>query len=136
MSTTDFSDQVDPMAEQYKRRENPKVEVVDFRPEHAAAFRRTTLDWITRYWEVEDADRLYLDLTAYSVAKNCCPGGICDVTTTSITPPPGHAMLTELVAVFASTAAGIVPITEKSKTPPAPSKSNRPNDSKRTSAPA
>ena len=80
MSTTDFSDQVDPMAEQYKRRENPKVEVVDFRPEHAAAFRRTNLDWITRYWEVEDADRLYLDHPQEEILD---PGGailmaLCD----------------------------------------------------------
>ena len=49
------------MTEQYKPRENAKVEVVDFRPEHAEAFRQLNLDWITRHWEVEDADRLYLD---------------------------------------------------------------------------
>ena len=52
MSTTDFSDQVGLV---------DKVEIVDFRSEHADAFRRMNLDWITRYWEVEDADRLYLD---------------------------------------------------------------------------
>ena len=52
MSTTDFSDQVGPVV---------KVEIVDFRSEHADAFRRMNLDWITRYWEIEDADRLYLD---------------------------------------------------------------------------
>ena len=51
----------DRVREHYRRRENAKVEVVDFRSEHAAAFRRMNLNWITRYWEVEEADRLYLD---------------------------------------------------------------------------
>ena len=51
----------DRVREQYKRRENAKVEVVDFRSEHADAFRQMNLNWITRYWDVEDADRLYLD---------------------------------------------------------------------------
>jgi GNAT superfamily N-acetyltransferase len=38
-----------------------KVEIVDFRSEHADAFRQMNLDWINHYWEAEDADRLYLD---------------------------------------------------------------------------
>lgn len=38
-----------------------RVEILDFRSEHADAFRQMNLDWITHYWEVEDADRLYLD---------------------------------------------------------------------------
>ena len=56
----------------YKRRENAKVEVVDYRPEHAAAFRQMNLDWITRYWDVEEADRLYLDHPAEKILD---PGG-------------------------------------------------------------
>ncbi len=68
------------MAERHRRRENAKVEVVDFRPEHADAFRRMNLDWITRYWEVEDADRLYLDRPHEKIID---PGGailmaLCD----------------------------------------------------------
>jgi GNAT superfamily N-acetyltransferase len=49
------------VTEHHQRRQNAKVEIVDFRTEHAAAFRQMNLDWITLYWEVEDADRLYLD---------------------------------------------------------------------------
>ena len=68
------------MAERHRRRENAKVEVLDFRPEHADAFRRMNLDWITRYWEVEDADRLYLDRPHEKIID---PGGailmaLCD----------------------------------------------------------
>jgi len=80
MPTTNFFDQVGPMAERQRRRENEKVEVVDFRPEHADAFRRMNLDWITRHWEVEDADRLYLDRPEEKIID---PGGailmaLCD----------------------------------------------------------
>ena len=80
MPTTNFFDQVGPTAERHRRRENEKVEVVDFRPEHADAFRRMNLDWITRYWEVEDADRLYLDRPEEKIIN---PGGailmaLCD----------------------------------------------------------
>ena len=46
------------MTEHYQRSENAKVEIVDFRSEHADAFRQMNLDWITLYWEGEDADRL------------------------------------------------------------------------------
>ncbi len=49
------------MTDQNQRSESAKVEIVDFRSEHGAAFRQMNLDWITRYWEVEDADRLYLE---------------------------------------------------------------------------
>ena len=51
---------MDRVKEQH-RREAARVEIVDFRPEHADAFRRMNLDWINHYWEVEDADRLCLD---------------------------------------------------------------------------
>lgn len=59
---------------------NATVEIVDFRLEHAAAFRQMNLDWITHYWEVEDADRLYLD---HPQEKILDPGGailmaLCD----------------------------------------------------------
>jgi len=49
-----------------------KVEIVDFRSEHAEAFRQMNLDWINHYWEVEDADRLYLD---HPREKILDPGG-------------------------------------------------------------
>jgi GNAT superfamily N-acetyltransferase len=52
--------------------ESPTVEIVDFRLEHASAFRQMNVDWITRYWEVEDADRLYLD---HPQEKILDPGG-------------------------------------------------------------
>lgn len=49
-----------------------KVEIVDMRPEHAEAFRRLNLEWITLHWELEDADRLYLD---HPVERIIEPGG-------------------------------------------------------------
>lgn len=60
------------MKEAYDRREAGRVEIVDFRPEHADAFRRMNLDWINHYWEAEDADRLYLD---HPQEKILHPGG-------------------------------------------------------------
>ena len=60
------------MKEQNERREPTRVEIVDFRPEHADAFRRMNLDWITQYWEVEDADLVYLD---HPQEKILDPGG-------------------------------------------------------------
>ena len=48
------------------------VDIVDFRPEHAEAFRRMNLDWITHYWVMEDADRLYLDQPREKILD---PGG-------------------------------------------------------------
>jgi GNAT superfamily N-acetyltransferase len=60
------------VTEHYQRRENAKVEIVDFRSEHADAFRQMNLDWITLYWEVEDADRLYLDNPREKILE---PGG-------------------------------------------------------------
>ena len=49
------------MKEEHDRRETARAEIVDFRLEHADAFRRMNLDWINQYWEVEEADHLYLD---------------------------------------------------------------------------
>ncbi len=56
----------------HEPREPATVEIVDFRPEHADAFRQMNLDWIDRYWDVEDADRLYLD---HPQEKILDPGG-------------------------------------------------------------
>ena len=56
----------------YEPRENAEVEIVDFRSEHAEAFRQMNLDWITLYWEVEDADRLYLENPRKKILE---PGG-------------------------------------------------------------
>ena len=58
--------------EQYERREAARVEIVDFRPEHADAFRRMNLNWINHYWEVEEADCLCLD---HPQEKILDPGG-------------------------------------------------------------
>ena len=60
------------MKEQYERREPARVEIVDFRPEYAVAFRRMNLDWITQFWQVEDADLVYLD---HPQEKILDPGG-------------------------------------------------------------
>ena len=60
------------MKEECDRREAGRVEIVDFRLEHADAFRRMNLDWINHYWEAEDADRLYLD---HPQEKILDPGG-------------------------------------------------------------
>ncbi len=60
------------MTEPYERREPARVEIVDFRPKDADAFRRMNLDWITQYWEVEDADLVYLD---HPQEKILDPGG-------------------------------------------------------------
>ena len=60
------------IADQNRRPEDMRVEVLDFRPEHGAAFRQMNLDWITHYWEVEDTDRLYLD---HPQEKIFDPGG-------------------------------------------------------------
>jgi ribosomal protein S18 acetylase RimI-like enzyme len=38
-----------------------EVRVVDFEPRHREDFRALNLEWITRYFEVEDADRQLLD---------------------------------------------------------------------------
>ena len=43
------------MNEPYEAREAARVEIVDFRPEYADAFRQMNLDWINHYWEVEDS---------------------------------------------------------------------------------
>ncbi len=60
------------MKRPYGLREAGRVEIVDFRLEHAAAFRQMNLDWINHYWEIEDADRLYLD---HPQEKSLDPGG-------------------------------------------------------------
>ncbi len=60
------------MTDPYKRPGDMRVEILDFRSEHADAFRQMNLDWITHYWEVEDADRLYLD---HPQEKILDPGG-------------------------------------------------------------
>ena len=60
------------MEKSYESRETATVQVVDFRPEHADAFRQMNLDWINHYWRVEDADRLYLD---HPYEKIIDPGG-------------------------------------------------------------
>lgn len=42
-------------------RESSRVEVVDYQPQHEAAFRELNLDWITTHFKVEPSDRKALD---------------------------------------------------------------------------
>ncbi|HIF06852.1 MAG TPA: GNAT family N-acetyltransferase [Gemmatimonadetes bacterium] len=55
-----------------ERSESVGVQIVDFLPEHGESFRQMNLDWINHYWEVEDADRLFLD---HPQEKILDPGG-------------------------------------------------------------
>lgn len=47
--------------EQRKLREGKEVEIVPYRPEHKAAFKKLNEDWITQYFKMEDFDYKYLD---------------------------------------------------------------------------
>lgn len=37
------------------------LRIVDFLPEHSAAFKRLNVEWITQHWEIEAADEKTLD---------------------------------------------------------------------------
>ncbi len=47
--------------EKYLKRQRADTEIVDYTPEHHDAFRDLNLEWIERYFEVEEADRISLD---------------------------------------------------------------------------
>jgi DNA-binding MarR family transcriptional regulator/N-acetylglutamate synthase-like GNAT family acetyltransferase len=47
--------------EKYLKRQRADTEIVDYAPEHHDAFRDLNLEWIERYFEVEEADRISLD---------------------------------------------------------------------------
>lgn len=40
---------------------DPQLVIIDFTPEYAEDFKRLNVEWITRHWELEDADRRVLD---------------------------------------------------------------------------
>lgn len=44
-----------------KLRERKDVEIIPYRPEHKAAFKKLNEDWITQYFKMEDFDYKYLD---------------------------------------------------------------------------
>ncbi|PTR01066.1 MarR family transcriptional regulator with acetyltransferase activity [Mucilaginibacter yixingensis] len=43
--------------DQKKRREEQKVEIIDYRPEYKADFASLNEEWISRYFKIEEADR-------------------------------------------------------------------------------
>ncbi|HEU4552301.1 MAG TPA: bifunctional helix-turn-helix transcriptional regulator/GNAT family N-acetyltransferase [Chitinophaga sp.] len=47
--------------EEKKQRESAAVQIVDYQPEHAAAFRQLNEEWITTYFKMEAADYKALD---------------------------------------------------------------------------
>lgn len=47
--------------EEKKQRESTAVQIVDYQPEHAAAFRQLNEEWITTYFKMEAADYKALD---------------------------------------------------------------------------
>ena len=52
---------VDRVKAQQRLRERENIEIVQYRPEYAHAFRELNLEWITTYFKVEEADRVALD---------------------------------------------------------------------------
>lgn len=55
-----------------KERERQAVEIIAYKPEHAAAFAAINYAWIEQYFEIEAADRAYLDHPEEKILK---PGG-------------------------------------------------------------
>lgn len=55
-----------------KQRERQQVEILDYSPEFLEDFKRLNYEWIEQYFEVEDADRRYLE---HPQEKILNPGG-------------------------------------------------------------
>jgi|APSaa5957512535_1039671.scaffolds.fasta_scaffold53304_2 GNAT superfamily N-acetyltransferase len=47
--------------EKFQQREQAKVELVDYNSQHAAAFRDLNYEWIEKYFDVEESDRVMLE---------------------------------------------------------------------------
>lgn len=49
------------VSEQKKKRESKDVKIVDYKPEYQEAFRALNVEWISKYFEMEEADYKALD---------------------------------------------------------------------------
>jgi N-acetylglutamate synthase-like GNAT family acetyltransferase/predicted transcriptional regulator len=58
--------------ERYRRRELQHTEIIDYRPEDREAFKTLNIEWIERYFDVEETDLQQLDDPVEEVIK---PGG-------------------------------------------------------------
>ena len=58
--------------QKYQRRQQAETDIVDYRAEHGEVFRDLNLEWIERYFEVEDSDRESLDDPQHHILD---PGG-------------------------------------------------------------
>ncbi|TDJ53445.1 MAG: MarR family transcriptional regulator [Gemmatimonadetes bacterium] len=58
--------------QKYQRRQQAETDIVDYSAEHSEAFRDLNLEWIERYFEVEDSDRESLDDPQHTILD---PGG-------------------------------------------------------------
>lgn len=52
---------IDRVREQKKKRESKDVKIVDYKPEYQEAFRALNVEWISTYFEMEEADYKALD---------------------------------------------------------------------------
>lgn len=52
---------LDRVKEQQKKREAAKVQIVDYSPEYKSAFRELNVEWISKYFKMEEADYKSLD---------------------------------------------------------------------------
>lgn len=69
LSKKDFFTRV---CEKRKERERKSVKIIDFKPEHAQAFRDLNVEWISKYYELEAEDLKVLDHPVQSIID---PGG-------------------------------------------------------------
>ncbi len=58
--------------ERYRRRELKHTEIIDYRPEDREAFKTLNIEWIDRYFDVEETDLQQLDHPVDEIIK---PGG-------------------------------------------------------------
>ncbi len=58
--------------QKYQRRQQAETDIVDYSTEHSEAFRDLNLEWIERYFKVEDSDRESLDDPQHHILD---PGG-------------------------------------------------------------
>ena len=58
--------------QKYQRRQQAETDIVDYSAEHGEVFRDLNLEWIERYFEVEDSDRESLDDPQHHILD---PGG-------------------------------------------------------------
>lgn len=56
--------------DQQKQRESEFVQIVDYKPEYASAFRKLNEEWISKYFKMEEADYKALDHPEDYILKN------------------------------------------------------------------